>query len=150
MDSYIVVAMLIILFNERVRYDVISIQRTYVKEAQNGSLKLSRDIQWGNQRTLPLTIIIIIMSCRQHGYLWPSLATFPYRSSLPAGLLGYIQCPHVHSPRKPIIYYLTTIWHFKFFKCLFTVYLPSENYGHQSSCDYLWNPRPKFLKVLNV
>ena len=38
---------------------------------------------------------IIIMSCRQHGYPWPSLATFPYRSSPPAGLLGYILCPHI-------------------------------------------------------
>ena len=40
-------------------------------------------------------IIIIIMSRRQHGYPWPSLATFPYRSSPPAGLLGYILCPHI-------------------------------------------------------
>ena len=39
--------------------------------------------------------VIIIMSCRQHGYPWPSLATFPYRSSPPAGLLGYILCPHI-------------------------------------------------------
>ena len=37
----------------------------------------------------------IIMSCRPHGYPWPSLATFPYRSSPPAGLLGYILCPHI-------------------------------------------------------
>ena len=35
------------------------------------------------------------MSCRQHGYPWPSLATFPYRSSPPAGLLGYTLCPHI-------------------------------------------------------
>ena len=40
-------------------------------------------------------IIIIIMSCRQHGYPWSSLATFPYRLSPPAGLLGYILCPHI-------------------------------------------------------
>ena len=40
-------------------------------------------------------IIIIIMSCRQHGYPWPSLATSPYHSSPPAGLLGYIPCPHI-------------------------------------------------------
>ena len=39
-------------------------------------------------------IIIIIMSCRQHGYPWPSLATSPNHSSPPAGLLGYIMCPH--------------------------------------------------------
>ena len=39
--------------------------------------------------------IIIIMSCRQHGYPWPSLATSPYHSSPPAGLLGYILCPHI-------------------------------------------------------
>ena len=35
-----------------------------------------------------------IMSHRQHGYHWPSLATSPYRSSLPAGLQGYIPYPH--------------------------------------------------------
>ena len=39
-------------------------------------------------------IIIIIMSCRQHGYPWPSLATSPYRSSPLAGLQGYIPYPH--------------------------------------------------------
>ena len=38
---------------------------------------------------------IIIMSCRQHGYPWPSLATSPYHSSPPAGLLDYILCPHI-------------------------------------------------------
>ena len=40
-------------------------------------------------------IIIIIMSCRQHGYPWPSLATSPYRWSLLAGLQGYIPYPHI-------------------------------------------------------
>ena len=39
--------------------------------------------------------IIIIMSCRQHGYPWPSLATSPYHSSLLAGLQGYITYPHI-------------------------------------------------------
>ena len=34
------------------------------------------------------------MSCRQHGYPWPSLATSPYRSSPLAGLQGYIPYPH--------------------------------------------------------
>ena len=37
----------------------------------------------------------IIMSCHQHGYPWPSLATSPYHSSPPAGLQGYILCPHI-------------------------------------------------------
>ena len=40
-------------------------------------------------------IIIIIISCRQHGYPRPSLATSPYHSSPPAGPLGYIPCPHI-------------------------------------------------------
>ena len=39
-------------------------------------------------------IIIIIMSCRQHRYPWPSLATPPYRSSLLVGPLGYL--PYLH------------------------------------------------------
>ena len=44
--------------------------------------------------TLYHFIIIIIMSCRQHGYPWPSFATSPYRSSPLAGLQGYIPYPH--------------------------------------------------------
>ena len=40
-------------------------------------------------------IIIIIVSCRWHGYPWPSLATFPYRLSPLAGLQGYIPYPHI-------------------------------------------------------
>ena len=39
--------------------------------------------------------IIIIKSCRQHGYPWPSLATSPYHSSLLAGLQAYIPYPHI-------------------------------------------------------
>ena len=35
------------------------------------------------------------MSCRQHRYPWPSLATSPYYSSPLAGLQGYILCPHI-------------------------------------------------------
>ena len=38
--------------------------------------------------------IIIIMSCRQHGYPWPSLATSPYRSSLLARPQSYISYTH--------------------------------------------------------
>ena len=40
-------------------------------------------------------IIIIIMSCRYHGYPWPSLATSPYHSSPLASLQGYIPHPHI-------------------------------------------------------
>ena len=40
-------------------------------------------------------VIIIIMSRRQRGYPWPSLAISPYHSSPPAGLQGYILCPHI-------------------------------------------------------
>ena len=42
-----------------------------------------------------LLLLLIIMSCRQHGYPWPSLATSPYHSSPPAGLLGYVLCLHI-------------------------------------------------------
>ena len=41
------------------------------------------------------SIYIIIMSCRLHGYPWPSLATSPYHSSPLAGLQGYIPYPHI-------------------------------------------------------
>ena len=47
----------------------------------------------------PVIIIIIIMSCRQHGYPWPSLATSPNHSSPPAGLQDYIPCPHIAAGR---------------------------------------------------
>ena len=39
--------------------------------------------------------IYIIISCRQLGYPWPSLATSPYYSSPLAGLQGYILCHHI-------------------------------------------------------
>ena len=35
------------------------------------------------------------MSRRQRGYPWLSLAISPYHSSPPAGLQGYILCPHI-------------------------------------------------------
>ena len=41
-----------------------------------------------------LLIIIIIKSCHQHGYHWPSLATPPNCSSLLVGPQGYI--PYTH------------------------------------------------------
>ena len=41
-----------------------------------------------------IIIIIIIISRYQHGYPWPSLATPPYRPTLPAGLHGYIPYRH--------------------------------------------------------
>ena len=50
-----------------------------------------------------IIIIIIIMSCRQHGYPWPSLATSPYHSSPPAGLQGYILCPHIVAVCKIVL-----------------------------------------------
>ena len=51
------------------------------------------------------------MSCRQNGYPWPSLATSPYHSSPPAGLLGYIPCPHIAAVCKfgPVVLLLLII-----------------------------------------
>ena len=40
-------------------------------------------------------IDFIIMSCRRHGYPWPSLATSPYRSSPRVGLQGHIPYHHI-------------------------------------------------------
>ena len=48
-----------------------------------------------HENFLYIIIIIIIMSCRLHGYPWPSLATSPCRSSPPASLQGYIPYPHI-------------------------------------------------------
>ena len=38
-------------------------------------------------------IIIIILSCHQNGYPWPSLATSPFHSLLPAGPQSYTLYP---------------------------------------------------------
>ena len=58
--------------------------KLFVKKKKNGNPK----------KRIKDVIIIIIMSCRQHGYPWPSLATSPYRSSPLAGLQGYIPYSH--------------------------------------------------------
>ena len=42
-----------------------------------------------------LSFCCIIVSCRQHGYPWPSLATSLYPSSPLAGLQSYILCLHI-------------------------------------------------------
>ena len=47
--------------------------------------------------------IIIIMSRRLRGYPWPSLAISPYHSSPPAGLQGYIPCPHIAAVCKFVL-----------------------------------------------
>ena len=44
---------------------------------------------------IKLIFIIIIMSHLRHGYPWPSLATYPYRSSPLVGLQGHIPYPRI-------------------------------------------------------
>ena len=54
------------------------------------------DMPWNQTKPIIIIIIIIIiMSCWLHGYPWPSLATFPNRSSPQAGLLDNIPYPHI-------------------------------------------------------
>ena len=43
------------------------------------------------------------MSRRLRGYPWPSLAISPYHSSSPAGLQGYIPCPHIAAACKFVL-----------------------------------------------
>ena len=62
---------------------------TYLKNNDIRLLKLKISLHF------KVNFIIIIMSRRQRGYPWPSLATSPYHSSPPAGLQGYILCPHI-------------------------------------------------------
>ena len=57
-------------------------------------LALVKQPDYENSKFKP-TVITVIKSCHQHGYPWPSLATSPYHSSPPAGLQGYILCPHI-------------------------------------------------------
>ena len=63
------------------------------------SFSLSLSISQNIYIYIYIYIYIIIMSCLQHGYPWPSLATSPYYSSPPAGLQGYIVCPHIVAGR---------------------------------------------------
>ena len=51
-------------------------------------------VRGDNRQATIYIIIIIIMSCRQHGYSSPSLATSPYRSLPLVGLQGYIPYHH--------------------------------------------------------
>ena len=51
--------------------------------------------QCSNSSVSLYSYIIIIMSCGQHGYPWPSLSTSPYHSSPLAGLQGYILYHHI-------------------------------------------------------
>ena len=73
------------LWNKKKRKFVIQIKTVYLP-CRNNEHKISKYIN---------DFIIIIMSCRQHRYPWPSLATTPYHSSLLAGLQGYIPYPHI-------------------------------------------------------
>ena len=58
-------------------------------------VKVSRFRASAKGSVIYLYNIIIIMSRRQRRYPWPSLAISPYHSSPPAGLQGYILCPHI-------------------------------------------------------
>ena len=68
---------------------------------------LTRHIQWlihisklkkSTHSTIPqwkiIIIIIIVLSCHQHGYPWVSIATPPYRFLLSAGPQSYIPNRH--------------------------------------------------------
>ena len=69
---------------------------TYVWFRRSLSLSLSLSLSHTHTHIyIYIIIIIIIMSRRHRGYPWPSLAISPYHSSLPAGLQGYILCPHI-------------------------------------------------------
>ena len=50
-------------------------------ERYNKSIAAGGDYYEGDKSFIRVIIIIIIISCWQHGYPWPSLATPPYRSS---------------------------------------------------------------------
>ena len=58
-----------------------------------------------------IIIIIIIMSCRLHGYPWPSQATSPYRSSPLAILQDYIPYPHIAAVCRFELVFLLLLCH---------------------------------------
>ena len=51
------------------------------------------------------------MSCRQHGYPWPSLVTSPYRSSPLVGLQGCIPYPHIAAACMFVLVVLLLLGH---------------------------------------
>ena len=67
---------------------------TVCKQMSPGLFKmLSKNYSFTN-KIFNIYVYIIIMSRRLCGYPWSSLAISPYHSSPPAGLQGYIPCPH--------------------------------------------------------
>ena len=62
------------------------------RERESGNFVLSTQLDYIYKY---IYISIIIMSCRQHGYPWPSHATSPYCSSPLACLQGYIPYPYI-------------------------------------------------------
>ena len=64
-------------------------------------------------KSLYIYIYIIIMSCRQHEYPWPSLNTPPYRSSLLVGPQGYIPYPHRAAVCRFELYVLLLLGHMR-------------------------------------
>ena len=80
------------------------IQSAYFKSRrQSKKLYNEKAIKTKKLFLINLFIIIIIMSRRLRGYPWPSLAISPYHSSPPAGLQGYIPCPHIAAVCKFVL-----------------------------------------------
>ena len=75
------------------------------------SLKLH--LSFHEEFFLLTSIIIIIISRHQHGYPWPSLATPPYRTLLPAGLQGYIPYRHIAAVCRFVLVFLPLLVHVK-------------------------------------
>ena len=65
------------------------------KNCNNYGMKLTNQTNNYVISSIPILSSSIIMSRRQRGYPWPSLAISPYHSSPPAGLQSYILCPHI-------------------------------------------------------
>ena len=80
------------IWNYHYEFELNTILREERQWVSDFKISSKRIVQFFNMKRY---IIIIIMSCRQHGYPWPSLATSPYYSLPQAGLQGYILCPHI-------------------------------------------------------
>ena len=63
---------------------------------------------------------IIILSCHQHGYPWPSLATSPNHSSLLAGPQGYI-----------LYWHRASVWRFELVPLLLFSYMRGSIVEHE-------------------
>ena len=97
-------------------YEILScFRKLLLGIVHNSQLIMQTLLCWAHTLVIfqPFIIIIIILSCHQHGYPWPSLATSPYRSSLLVGPQSYTLYRHRAAVCRSELVALTLLGHVK-------------------------------------